>query len=277
MNKEDLLKLAAEFIENEPGNFIGQEIALSPAIAGMRIYEPPIMAAVAADDKNFLFLRDPKVIGEHFTLPKEWLPEAQSVFSFFLPFTERVRQSNARDMSSPSKEWLHARIEGQALLAKLANFLQSEIEKQGFQAVAPALDQRFKATGSTDASLSLLQGVSSPFSSNWSERHVAFVCGLGTVGLSQGIITQKGMAGRLGSLVTSLALEEDKRNYSEPYEYCTKCASCAQNCPVQAISPETGKNHAICSAFLEQIKKDNYPRYGCGKCQVNVPCEGGIP
>ena len=36
--------------------------------------------------------------------------------------------------------------------------------------------------------------------STWSERHVAYVSGLGTFGLSGGLITAKGQAVRLGSV-----------------------------------------------------------------------------
>ena len=39
------------------------------------------------------------------------------------------------------------------------------------------------------------------YASNWSERHVAYVCGLGTFGC-QGLITSKGLAGRFGSIIT---------------------------------------------------------------------------
>lgn len=115
------------------------------------------------------------------------------------------------------------------------------------------------------------------FTSNWSERHIAFVCGLGTFGLSKGLITNKGISGRFGSIITELYITPDKRQYDDIYEYCTMCGACGRNCPASAISVEKGKDHKACFAFLEKTREKHAPRYGCGKCQVKVPCEGSLP
>ncbi|MPM73368.1 hypothetical protein SDC9_120348 [bioreactor metagenome] len=117
------------------------------------------------------------------------------------------------------------------------------------------------------------------YTSNWSERHVAYVCGLGTFSLSKGLITEKGVSGRFGSLVTTAPLTVTPRAYSELYEYCVFCGACARNCPAEAIAidPEVGKRHAPCAAFLDEYRPQYAPRYGCGKCQVRVPCRDGIP
>jgi ferredoxin len=55
------------------------------------------------------------------------------------------------------------------------------------------------------------------------------------------------------------------------------CGACAANCPVGAISIESGKNHLLCSKYLNSAEKRYAPRYGCGKCQVAVPCENASP
>ncbi len=115
------------------------------------------------------------------------------------------------------------------------------------------------------------------FTSNWSERHVAFICGLGIFGLSKGLITEKGIAGRFGSIVTNLYLNPVSRKYKHILEFCQNCGKCKNRCPVHAISLEKGKNHLICSEFLNRIKEKYKPRHGCGKCQVNVPCEDKMP
>ena len=65
--------------------------------------------------------------------------------------------------------------------------------------------------------------------------------------------------------------------YTGIYDYCTRCGACARNCPVGAITLDHGKNNIICNQYVEQTKKDYAPRYGCGKCQVGVPCEMGRP
>lgn len=265
MNKEDLIEIASDFVETSPDNLITNEIAISEAVDGMKIFEAPIFGFGAVEDKYFKLFKEPNAIGEHFLLPQEWLPQSKTVISFFLPFTEAVKMGNRRDMAWPSEEWLHGRIEGQNFVNKLCQQLNSKLISAGYNSLVPSLDERFwsKSTGE--------------YTSNWSERHVAFVCGLGTFGLSKGLITKKGIAGRFGSIITELYLSPDKREYESINEYCSMCGECRKNCPVNAISLVKGKNHTICSNFLDKTAEKYKPRYGCGKCQVKVPCENGIP
>jgi len=262
MIKEEFLKIVQEYIINSNYNYISKEDAITEELVGMKIFDEPVLAYGDANDVTFNLLKNPDVIGEHFMLPNEWLMGAETVISFFLPFTDEVIKSNRKDKHRPSNEWLHGRIEGQSFIKELSRYLNSKLIDEGYESIVPALDSRFKST---------------EFSSNWSERHVGFVCGLGTFGLSKGIITQKGMAGRMGSIITSLKLENSVKNYNDIYEYCTMCGACAKKCPVGAITLENGKDHKKCSDFLEETKAKFMPRYGCGKCQVTVPCEKSIP
>lgn len=268
MDRESIISLATTFVEDAPANRVAAELAISEELVGMRMFQAPIFGFGAAADPYFQKLQEPTAVGPHFRLPSEWLPGAKTAISFFLPFTETVTVGNSRAMDWPSPEWLHARIEGQSFLISLCKFLQAELQSAGYRAVVPALDPRF--TMVTDVARDL-------FTSNWSERHVAFVCGLGTFGLSRGLITKRGVAGRFGSLVTDLQLPPDERLYEDVYEYCTFCGACVQNCPAEAISLSAGKRHIPCSDFLLRTKAAFSPRYGCGKCQVQVPCATGIP
>lgn len=270
MDKQYLIKIARDFVESSEDNYISKEVAISEKVEGMKIFETPIFAFGSADDEYFTLLKQPSAIGEHFMLPKEWLPQARTVISFFLPFSEEVRIGNRRDKSWPSEEWLHGRIEGQAFVNKLCMHLKSVLINAGYNSLVPALDERFWSNNHSAKH-------DIKFTSNWSERHVAFVCGLGTFGLSKGLITSKGVAGRFGSIITELYLPPDKREYEDIYEYCSMCGKCVKNCPVNAISIENGKNHYICSEFLDKTGEKYKPRYGCGKCQVDVPCESRIP
>lgn len=280
MKKPDLIKIASHFIENSEDNYIKKKIAISDAVVGMKIWDDPIFAFGDADDEHFLLLKKPSAIGNHFKLPKEWLPQAKTVISFFLPYTESVKNSNCKNRKWPSEGWLHGRFEGQKLLEKLCLYLNAELINSGYMSVVPGLDERFVINlgYEIDDLKNVNQGKNLPlFSSNWSERHVAFTCGLGSFGLSKGLITEKGIAGRFGSIVTDLYLKPDSREYENIYEYCSMCGACAKQCPVNAISIENGKNHKICSEFLSETAEKYKPRYGCGKCQVNVPCESFIP
>lgn len=272
MTKLELISLASKFVESSKGNRISREIAISDDVVGMKIFEDPVFAFGNAEDDYFETLKNPAAIGEHFLTPVEWLPAARTVISFFLPFTDIVKKSNVIDSIWPSNGWLHGRIEGQECIDKLCAYLVSKLTAAGYKSVAPFLDRRFWSRTSPG------DGPADPgFTSNWSERHVAFVCGLGTFGLSKGLITAKGMAGRLGSIITELYVPSDTRGYTDIYEYCTKCGACVRRCPAGAITPDKGKDHALCSAFLNETAEKYRPRYGCGKCQTQVPCESRIP
>ncbi|MDR1240098.1 MAG: 4Fe-4S binding protein [Treponema sp.] len=274
MDKQFFETAMKSFISAAPGNAVQKEAALRPDLEGMRIFDEPLFGYAGAEDPYFLDLKKPGVIGDHFVLPGSWLAGAKTVISLFLPFTKQVKDANRANMDWPADEWLHARIEGQEFQHVICRYGADRLEQAGFAAAAPMIDPRFFSR--TTPPRADEKGPAF-FTSNWSERHVAYACGLGTFGLSKGLITRRGMAGRLISLITQARFEPDTRPYTGVYEYCTRCGKCARNCPAKAISLETGKSHPVCSAFLEATREKHRPRYGCGKCQVGVPCENGIP
>ncbi|MCL1836763.1 MAG: epoxyqueuosine reductase [Treponema sp.] len=274
MEKNVFEKALSEFVLNDSGNYVAEDIAMRPELAGMQMFDEPIFGYAAADDPMFAQFREPGIIGDHFVLPGEWLDGAQTVISFFLPFTQTVKKANGADMSWPADEWMHARIEGgNEFQKKICRHAVELLEGAGFAAVAPAFDPRFLARN-PDVSDKNRQEF---FNSNWSERHIAHACGLGTFGLSRGLLTAKGTAGRFSSVVTAAVFAPSERRYTKLDEYCTCCGACARNCPAGAISVEKGKSHPVCSAFLDRVLDKHRPYYGCGKCQVQVPCENGLP
>lgn len=274
MEKHTLLACATEFLHNAPSNYISSTIAISEAVRGMRIFDDPVLVYGRADDPMFKELKKPAVVGEHFMLPTEWLPQAKTVVSIFLPFSETVKHGNQQDFAWPSPEWLHGRIEGQACIRQLCDRLQAELTLAGYESIAPSLTAGFWSQAEAGTNPSHPE---TAFTSNWSERHVAYVCGHGTFGLSKGLITSKGVCGRFGSIITDAVWEPDRRAYSEVYGNCSHCGVCVRNCPVGAITLEKGKDHTLCSQFLDATTARFNPRYGCGKCQVGVPCESVIP
>jgi epoxyqueuosine reductase QueG len=255
-NTEDLTRQLSNFL---------QESSLNRAEingAAVTFYENPICAVARADDPFFGRLREPEIVNPDFRLPEEWLPGARSVISIFYPLTESVRKSNYAP-GDPSTEWLYARIEGgDQCIPDSLTYLRDEFIKEGIRAVIPSMEPEFK--------------VFPGFTSNWSERHVAFIAGLGAFGLSKSFITVKGAAGRLGSIVTDLPWPATSRSCTDVYEYCNQCQACLRRCPSGAITPE-GKDKSVCSAYLGTTRTAYAPRYGCGKCQTNVPCEAGVP
>ena len=270
------VEMLDRYVRESKGNYVSKEDALSPELEGMRIFETPLLCIGDAQDPMFLKLQEPQAIGPHFKLPQEWLVNARSVISMFLPFTDKVKMSNSPDFPEPSNEWLHAWIEGQKFINELCLYIKAELEKTGEQAVVPILTESFWAVEAEGSSAKAPDQKLS-YTSNWSERHVAFACGLGTFCLSKGLITEKGVCGRFASVVTTAKLPVTKRQYEDVYEYCNSCGACVRNCPVGAITLDGGKDHEKCSAYVDEMKVRYAPRYGCGKCQVKVPCEHGIP
>ena len=273
MDKIYFEKIVSEHIISSPDNFLKKEEALKPGLEGMRIFDEPLFGYAAADDPFFAEAKKPEIIGVHFMAPDEWFSGAKTVISVFLPFSTQVREANRLDMTWPAYEWLHGRIEGQAFQVKICRFVGDLLEKEGFAALSPMIDSRL----SSKSSLTSDKTEQGFYTTNWSERHAAFAAGLGTFGLSKGLITRKGVAGRYLSVITSAFFEPTERPYKGVYDYCILCGACAANCPVGAISKENGKLHHPCSTFLDTVKAKHAPYYGCGKCQVKVPCEDKAP
>ena len=245
-----------------------------PGIGEVVLFDEPLIGFASADDDLFEQYRRPEIIGENFYAPGQWLPSAETVAAFFLPFSETVRASNRADKWEPSLEWLYARIEGQTFINRYMDALRSRIEERGAEVCVPGRDERFGSRREATEENGLADF---HVDSRWSERHAAYACGLGTFGLSRGLITKKGTAGRFASLIVSEKWEADKREYTGVYDYCIRCGACARNCPAGAISPEAGKNNILCDTYATKLKEKFAPRYGCGKCQVGVPCEHRAP
>ena len=273
MKKVDFENSLKEFIRNSPENCVQKDIAIRPDLEGMCFFDEPLFGYASAEDPYFKEAKEPGVIGPHFITPCEWLPGAKTVFCAFLPFSSRIRSANSLNMDWPADEWLHARIEGQAFQGKICRFAEELLIKEGFAVITPSLDSRFSGSNPVIKDKARQEY----YTSNWSERHAAYAAGLGTFGLSKGLITRKGVAGRFLSIISNIPFEPDKRPYTGIYDYCSLCGACARNCPVKAISKEEGKLHPPCSGFLDTTKEKHSPRYGCGKCQVKVPCESKAP
>jgi epoxyqueuosine reductase QueG len=122
--------------------------------------------------------------------------------------------------------------------------------------------------------------------STWSERHAAYAAGLGTFSINDGLITPRGIAHRVGSVVTDLVLPPSPRPYTDHRENCLlfrgqECGACIQRCPGDALS-EQGHDKDRCFEYaygtiLEEVKQYGVDFAGCGLCQTAVPCESRIP
>ena len=274
MTLQDMTDRLAQFVAEHPHNAIQSSYALDQNLVGMPFFEAPLLGCASTEDPIFLqFHNDPVIIGPMFRLPEQWLPGAKSVISFFLPFTKEIRDSNVDNLEAPSSAWLHGRVEGQDFLMEVCDQIVQWLQEEGYACVVPAGHPDF-CTNRDPNRIALGQPM---FTSTWSERHVAFAAGLGTFSLTKHLITEKGVCGRFGSVITTAPLTPSPRPYTDPYEYCTFCGSCTRRCPVDALHVDTGKDMIACTALAEQHRATFFPRHGCGKCQLNLPCTTRIP
>lgn len=275
MNSAELRERLREHVLTSPDNAIQPEWALSKDIVGMRMWDAPLVGVARADDPLFETIRTTDhILGDTFRLPGDWLPGAKSVISIFYPHTKDVRRSNWENLGVPSGLWLHGRIEGHDFIHATDRMVAGWLHEEGHATCIPALEPSLVINKREPE-----DAVGRPmFTSSWSERHVAFTCGLGTFGLTAHLITEAGKSGRFGSIITTAELEPTERPYGEdPYAYCIRCGACTTRCPVDALSLEHGKDFQTCWVYLEESKIRFKPRYGCGKCQLQVPCETRIP
>ncbi len=203
-------------------------------------------------------------------------PDELTVISWVLPQREMVREANRRARKYPSEEWARIRIYGEEFNVALRRHVVKSLKEEGHAAIAPMLVPNWTIVKSKRFS----------YASSWSERHAAHAAGLGTFGLCDGLITAKGKAMRVGSAVAKISIQPTPRPYAHHRAYCLffaegTCGECMDRCPVHAITEaghdkEKCRQHLVCSrAYVK--KRYRFDGYGCGLCQVGVPCEAGIP
>jgi epoxyqueuosine reductase QueG len=202
--------------------------------------------------------------------------EQLTVVSWILPQRKMVRKTNRRAKKYPSEEWARIRIYGEEFNVALRRHVVKSLKQAGHAAIAPMLAPNWTIVKSERFS----------YASSWSERHAAHAAGLGTFGLCDGLITAKGKAMRAGSVVAKISIEPTPRPYANHHAYCLffadgTCGKCIDRCPVRALT-EAGHDKEKCRQHLvrsrKYVKKTyKFEGYGCGLCQVGIPCEAGIP
>ena len=250
-----------------------------------KAFENPLVGFSRGDDPIYISYKE--YVGPFHWTPLEVFnqafPEAGvsaeelTVISWILPQTRATRADNRRQDTYPAERWARARIFGEEVNVRLRKRVVEALQKAGHEAVAPQLAAAWEKKKSEQY----------VFASTWSERHAAYAAGLGTFGLCDGLITPRGKAIRAGSVVARINIAPTPRTYTDHRAFCLFysqgiCGKCIKRCPVGALS-ETGHDKVKCLQHLkpatEEYVKANYhfDGYGCGLCQVGVPCEAGIP
>lgn len=283
MDKEALVQHIARICEETPGNILSGIEDLPQELEGLRMYDSPIVGFGSAADPLFREYQKPPAGYTWNKLPADFLPSAKTVISCFFPMSGAIREMQRAQTDRPCKAWTFARVEGQDYIDRCMDAVAAFLNENGFCAVFPQHhpDYFWMMDGvlmnGARKGQRLAEGTAKSHASNWSERHAAYVCGLGTFSLSRNLITKRGVAGRFGSVVTELELVPDARPYSTYDEYCTHCGLCAERCVFDAIDTVKGKDLHVCRTALTSLRPFVAPRKGCGLCQVSVPCEFSIP
>ena len=274
MNKDDSLVT----LENV-GSFIKTLAAESPlnklaAVDGGPIFDEPLVGV--ADGQDLLFTEYKRIIGDFHLTPTEVMrrtaaaeqyqetTEDVSVVCWILPLAGRIRSSNALKNTLPASElWSRGQEDGEKFNNHVREQVAQFFRDKGYLAVAPMRSPLYVRFGR--------------YENNWSERHALYAAGMGTFGLSQWLITERGVAMRCGSVVVNARLKPTPRRYTSRTQNCLfyasgTCIKCIERCPAGAITTR-GLNKSQCREYLDVHAKAE----GCGRCQTNVPCEARIP
>jgi len=250
-----------------------------------RAFDTPLVGFAAGNDPLFDAYKDH--VG-----PFHWTPlevfaqtypdnpataDALTVISWILPQTRATKADNRKADRFPAERWTRARTYGEVFNASVRRHVADTLCTAGIKAVAPMLSPHWGRRESSKYG----------YASTWSERHAAYACGLGTFGLSDGLITPLGKAMRVGSVVARIRIDPSPRPYDNHQAYCLfhskgVCGKCIQRCPAGAITA-AGHDKVKCKAYIRQeampfVKSEyGFEGKGCGLCQTKVPCESRIP
>ena len=251
-----------------------------------KLFDRPVVGIADAQDP--WFARFKELIGGFYWTPQEALElvnanaQARSVISWCLPISSEAREANGQETQIPARYWAYVRTFGEKFVTRLRHGLEERLRDLGFAALAPAVAPQNEVRERPDIGLS----------SCWSERHTAMVAGLGTFGISGGLITIRGIAHRLGSVVTEASIPPTPRPYGDdPFAWCLRmsrgtCGDCIQRCPSGSIGETVQeRNKAACQAHIRNVVNPRARKlfdweggiYGCGLCQTSVPCEDRNP
>lgn len=224
---------------------------------GESFFREPLVGFSAAKDPLYAELK--QIIGPHHLLPEDILAGAQTVISFFIPFSKEVVESNRH--GPVSETWARAYIVCNSLINALSEQLTVMIAERGEQA------ELVRATHTYDEKTLLAP---------WSHRSAAFIAGLGRFGLNRLLITPKGCAGRYGSVLTGAFISPTHRPEEEFCLYYRNgsCRYCLDICPKQALAQDGSFAKHSCHEQLLAVDAA-FPHLGvcdvCGKC-ASGPC-----
>ena len=239
-------------LETEIKQIIKNEMA---ALNRPDLFRLPLVSFSDAGDKRYSELKE--IIGEWHLSPFELLPDAGSVISYFVPFTEAV-VSEPKKVKDGSVLWAEAYEVINGHFGRINEALSEYLTGLGYSA------KTIPATHTYDPK---------DMKCKWSHRSAAAISGLGTFGINRLLITEKGSGGRFCSVITSAPLKAEQ-NFAQVkcLETAGKsCGLCHKICPARAFAGEDIDKFA-CYAELTKNRNELMSKTAlnsvdvCGQC-----------
>ena len=252
-----------------------QEYAEQQGIAA--VWRTPLVGFADARCEGIKKLKD--LVSPAHVMPWEVLEDATVIISYFVPFTKALAETNScTGLASP--QWALAYEQTNALFNQLNEALIQKLRQAGYHAaVSPEA-----TTFDRDKLIS-----------HWSQRHIAYLAGLGSFGVNNMLITKEGCCGRYSTIVTNLPVAA---YHPVTQEYCLykkngTCGVCTRHCPSGALTVQGYdrkkcfsvllKNAEVCTDFGSSYTNEDGSGSNsvgsevCGKCVVHIPCATCAP
>ena len=219
------------------------------------LWQEPIVGF--ADAKGSYITALKTIVSAEHKMPEDFMENPNIIISYYIPFKKEVAATNLNvEGNMAAQEWADAYNLTNTMISDISQYVAEMLTEMGYRAVSP--------TGIVfDRELIV---------SNWSQRHIAYAAGLGTFGINNMLITNKGCCGRFGSVIANIPVEPDCIAEEERclYKKNGSCKKCVQNCFSGALTVDgfdRKKCYEICMINDAKTGADV-----CGKCDIDIPC-----
>lgn len=259
------------------------------------LWQEPLVGFADAASEYIAGLR--KTVHPAHQLPRDVMPDAKIVIAYFVPFSRWVTETNkdkpgagsAAGFNPASPQWAESYELTNNMFGRLNEHIIKVIRNMGYEAAT-----------APEAAVFYRDEVIS----HWSFRHLAYAAGLGTFGLNNMLITEKGCSGRCNTVITNLDIKPDMPKKEEAclYKRNGSCMACLAKCPTGALTKTGFDRHRCYEQCLKNagIYKDFGSSYVpetdmseagadclgevagigsevCGKCIAGLPCTFRTP